>query len=94
MSYEGVVDSLGEPVADLTLTHGDGGFEGHGGSLVGSGFFFMKENATDLRAIAMGDDDVIFLGKFSNDSAGLFGDFFLSGGGSFTVFLEGVATEC
>ncbi len=35
-----VVDGLGEPVADLALTHGDGGFERHGGcGRGGSGFF-------------------------------------------------------
>lgn len=58
---EGVVDSLSEPVSDLTLTHGDSGFERHGRGLVGGSFFFVEKDVADLRAVAMGDDDVVFL---------------------------------
>ncbi len=37
---KGIIDSLGEPVADLALAHGDGGLERHGGrGGAGSGFF-------------------------------------------------------
>ncbi len=38
---EGIVNSLRKPVADLTLTHGDGSFERHGGSFVGGGGLFV-----------------------------------------------------
>ncbi len=55
-----VVDGLGEPVADLALAHGDGGFEGHGGGFFGGGRFFVDENIADLGAVAVGDDNFVF----------------------------------
>ena len=57
-----IIDSLSEPIANLTLTHGDCGFEGHGGSLLGGGLLFMNQNIADLRTVAVGDDDFVFVG--------------------------------
>lgn len=58
---EGVADGLGEPVADLTLTHGDGSFERHSGSGFGGGRFFVNEDIADLGTVAVGDDDFVFV---------------------------------
>ena len=90
---ESVVDGLGEPIADLTLTHGDGGFQRHGGRSGGGGGFFVNEDITDLGTVAVGDDDFVFIGKFSNHGANLAGDGFLGFGGDFAVALEGIATQ-
>lgn len=54
---KGIIDGLGEPIADLTLTHGDCGFERHGGSFFGSGGFFVNEDVADLRTVAVSNDD-------------------------------------
>ena len=39
---EGIVDGLGEPVADLALAHGNGGLERHGRRGVAGGGFFVN----------------------------------------------------
>ena len=39
---ESIMDGLGEPIADLALTHGDSGFKWHGGSFVGRGLLFVN----------------------------------------------------
>lgn len=88
------MDSLSKPVTDLALTHGNGGFEGHGGSFIGGGVFFVKHDVADLRAITVSDDNFVFIGKGCHDSANDIGDFFLSFGGDFAVFLKGIATKC
>ena len=90
---ESVVDGLGEPIADLTLAHGDGGFQRHGGRGGGGGGFFVNEDVADLGTVAVGDDDFVFIGKFSNHGANLAGDGFLGFGGDFAVALEGIATQ-
>ena len=58
---ESIVNSLGEPITDLTLTHGDGGFERHGWSFFGSGGFFVDEDVADLRTVTMGNDDFVLI---------------------------------
>ena len=37
-----IMDGLGKPIADLTLTHSDGGFEWHGWGFVGRGLLFVN----------------------------------------------------
>ena len=90
---EGVVDGLGEPIADLALTHGDGGFQRHGGRGGGGGGFFVDEDVADLGTVTVGDDDFVFIGKLSNHGANLASDGFLGVGGDFAVALEGIATQ-
>ena len=53
----------------------------------------MDKDIADLRAVAMGDDDFVFIGKIGNKVADFAGDFFLSGGGDFAFFLQGVAAK-
>ena len=61
MGGKSVVDGLGEPVTDLALAHSYGGFQRHGGSLVGRGLFFVNQDIADLRTVTVGDDDFIFV---------------------------------
>ncbi len=84
---EGIVDGLGEPVADLTLAHSDGGFEGHSGSFIGGGGLLVDEDIADLRAVTVSDDDFIFAGEGGDNCANDARDLFLSCGGDFAVFL-------
>lgn len=91
---KGVMDSLGKPVTDLALAHGDGGFEGHGGGFVGGGVFFVEHDVANLGTITVSDDNFVFIGKSCYNSTNDVGDFFLSFGGDFAVFLKGVAAKC
>ncbi len=90
---ESIMNGLGEPVTDLTLAHGDGGFEWHGGSFVGGGLLFVDEDVADLGAIAVSDNDFVFAGEGCDKCPDGVCDFFLGFGGDFTIFLKGVAAE-
>lgn len=90
---EGVADGLRKPIADLALAHGDCGFERHGWGGRRSGRLFVNENVADLRAVAVGDDNFVFVRKARDCAADLFGDGFLSFGSHFPVFLESVAAK-
>ena len=87
LSSESVGDGLGEPVADLALTHGDCRLERHGGNLSSGGGFFVNQNIANLRPIAMCDDNFVSVGEASDEVADFLGNFFLSVGGVFAVFL-------
>lgn len=90
---EGVADGLRKPIADLALAHGDCGFERHGWGGRRSGRLFVNENVADLRAVAVGDDNFVFVRKARDCAADLFGDGFLGFGSHFPVFLESVAAK-
>ena len=91
---EGIVDSLGEPITDLTLAHSDGSLKRHSRCLFGRGGLFVNENVANLGAIAMGDDDFVLVSEFGDSFAYFNGDFLLGFGRGFTVFLESVPAEC
>jgi len=90
---KGVTDGLGEPVADLALTHSDCGFERHGWGGRRSGRLFVNEDVADLRTVAVGDDNFVFVRKARDCAADLFGDGFLGFGSYFPTFLESIAAE-
>ena len=90
---QGVVDSLSEPVANLTLTHGNCGLKWHGRSFFGGSGFFMNQDVTDLRTVTMSNDNLIVAAEFGNNFADFHSDGFLSFSGGFTVSLECVSAK-
>ena len=54
----------------------------------------MNQDVANLWAIAVGDDNFVFFGQISDNFADFFSNFFLSFGGGFTIFLEGIAAKC
>ncbi len=68
--HEGGVKGGLDHVADLTLGHRSDDFEGHFGNRIAA--FLLQKQVAHLGSVAVGDNNLIFFGKFGNLAHGQF----------------------